>query len=173
MSIFACSLGRALLQVGHRVRLATHEAFRSFVRGNGLEFYPLAGEPTDLMSFMVKSAGIVPSMRSILEGLIGKGRRLLGEILASTWSACIANDEDTQAPFVAEAIIANPPAFGHIHCAEKLQIPLHIMCTMPSTPSVQFAHPLTNVDGSIGPKEKINLYSYDVLETLVSDPSWL
>ncbi|CAF4845785.1 unnamed protein product, partial [Rotaria magnacalcarata] len=44
-------LGQALRVIGHRVRLATHETFRSFVRGNGLEFYPLAGDPADLMSF--------------------------------------------------------------------------------------------------------------------------
>lgn len=32
-------------------------------------------------------------------------------------------------PFIADAIIANPPSFGHIHCAEKLGIPLHLMFT--------------------------------------------
>jgi len=32
-------------------------------------------------------------------------------------------------PFVADAIIANPPSFGHIHCAEKLGVPLHLMFT--------------------------------------------
>lgn len=31
----------------------------------------------------------------------------------------------------AEAIIANPPTIGHIHCAEKLGVPLHMMFTMP------------------------------------------
>ncbi|CAF4327938.1 unnamed protein product, partial [Adineta steineri] len=51
------ALGQALRAVGHRVRIATHETFRSFVRGNSLEFYPLAGDPADLMSFMVKGYG--------------------------------------------------------------------------------------------------------------------
>ena len=32
-------------------------------------------------------------------------------------------------PFVADAIIANPPSFAHIHIAEKLGIPLHLMFT--------------------------------------------
>jgi hypothetical protein len=31
--------------------------------------------------------------------------------------------------FVADAIIANPPSFAHLHCAEKLGIPLHLMFT--------------------------------------------
>ncbi|CAF4184998.1 unnamed protein product, partial [Rotaria sordida] len=52
------ALAKALLSHGHRVRLATHEVFRTFVRENGIEFYPLAGNPADLMSFMVKNAGI-------------------------------------------------------------------------------------------------------------------
>jgi hypothetical protein len=32
-------------------------------------------------------------------------------------------------PFVADAIIANPPSFAHIHVAEKLGIPVHMMFT--------------------------------------------
>ncbi|CAF2683629.1 unnamed protein product [Rotaria sp. Silwood2] len=160
------ALGQALRTMGHRVRLATHETFRSFVRGNNLEFYPLAGDPADLMSFMVKNAGIIPSLSSIIEGDVGKKRRSLADILASTWQACIANDDETNAPFIAEAIIANPPSFGHIHCAEKLQIPLHIMFTMPWSPTIAFPHPLSNIESSIGPKHKINLYSYDVIEML-------
>lgn len=161
-------MGQALRASGHRVRLATHEVFRSFVRGNGLEFYPLAGDPADLISFMVKNAGIIPSVSSIVAGDVAKKRRSLSAILTSTWQACIADDDETDAPFRAEAIIANPPSFGHIHCAEKLQIPLHIMFTMPWSPTGVFAHPLANIASSTGPKEVINRYSYTVIEMLVS-----
>jgi hypothetical protein len=31
--------------------------------------------------------------------------------------------------FVADAIIANPPSLAHIHCAQRLGIPLHIIFT--------------------------------------------
>ncbi|CAF1210538.1 unnamed protein product [Adineta steineri] len=160
------ALGQALRAYGHRVRLATHETFRSFVRGNGLEFYPLAGDPADLISFMVKNAGIIPSMSSIIAGDVGKKRRSLADILASTWQACIANDDETDMPFTAEAIIANPPSFGHIHCAEKLQIPLHIMFTMPWTTTAAFPHPCSNIDNSTGSRKLINRYSYDLIDTL-------
>lgn len=35
----------------------------------------------------------------------------------------------------AAAIVANPPAYGHTHCAEALNVPLHIIFTMPWTPT--------------------------------------
>jgi sterol 3beta-glucosyltransferase len=49
------ALGQALLKDGHRIRIATHETFRSFVQDAGLEFFSIGGNPQDLMSYMVKS----------------------------------------------------------------------------------------------------------------------
>jgi sterol 3beta-glucosyltransferase len=161
------SLGQELRAAGHRVRLATHNTFRKFVRGNGLEFFPLAGDPADLMSFMVKNSGIIPSVSSIAAGDLTKNRHVLTEILASTWRACTLEDDETGEPFTAEAIIANPPSFGHIHCAQKLQIPLHIMFTMPWSPTTAFPHPLVNVDYSKASIEKVNMLSYSAIEMFV------
>ena len=42
----------------------------------------------------------------------------------------------------AEAIIANPVCYGHIHCAEKLNVPIHMLFTMPWTPTGAFPHPM-------------------------------
>lgn len=50
------ALGKLLLKDGHRVRIATHETFRSFVTDSGLEFFNIGGNPQDLMSYMVKSS---------------------------------------------------------------------------------------------------------------------
>ncbi len=161
-------LGQALLAVGHRVRLATHETFRKFVRENGLEFFPLAGDPAALMSFVVKNSGIIPSISSIAAGDLSTSRHIIMEILASTWRACTMEDDETGKAFTAEAIIANPPSFGHIHCAQKLQIPLHIMFTMPWSPTTAFPHPLVNVDYSKASIEKVNMLSYSAIEMFVS-----
>lgn len=35
---------------GHRVRIATHGVFEQFVRKAGLEFFPIGGNPEELMS---------------------------------------------------------------------------------------------------------------------------
>jgi hypothetical protein len=44
------ALGQELVQVGHRVRLATHDTFRDFVSESGLEFFPIGGDPAELMA---------------------------------------------------------------------------------------------------------------------------
>ncbi|CAF1110989.1 unnamed protein product [Didymodactylos carnosus] len=160
------ALGQELLKAGHRVRLATHEIFRQFVKENGLEFFPLAGDPAELMTFMVKNAGLIPSVSSIMAGDIEKKRKLVAEIMESTWRACIQPDEDSLLPFTAEAIISNPPTFGHIHCAQKLSIPLHIFFTMPWSPTGAFPHPLCNVDYRKAPAATINYMSYGAVEML-------
>jgi hypothetical protein len=118
------ALAKGLIQYGHRIRVATHETFREFVTQNGLEFYPLAGDPAELMAFMVKNPGLIPKLETIKDGEIEKKREMMEQILTSTFEACVAPDENQQ-PFEAQAIISNPPTFGHIHCAEKLSIPLH------------------------------------------------
>ncbi|ORY03123.1 UDP-Glycosyltransferase/glycogen phosphorylase [Basidiobolus meristosporus CBS 931.73] len=160
-------IGQELLRRGHRVRLATHETFRKFITDAGLEFYPLAGDPVELMAYMVKNPGLLPSIQSIKEGDISKKRRMIKDILDSAWDSCTKPDEENQRPFLADVIIANPPSFAHIHCAEKLCIPLHIMFTMPWSPTRAFPHPLSNmVDYTNSPREVVNLLSYDAIETL-------
>lgn len=64
---------KLILTAGHRVRIATHDTFESFVLEqkaalcgkigtdgrqlvNNLEFYPIGGDPKSLMAYMVKSA---------------------------------------------------------------------------------------------------------------------
>lgn len=102
-----------------------------------MEFFDIGGDPTELMAFMVKNPGLIPGMQSLKDGDVGKRRKGMTEILQGCWKSCadneeIKDDEDTSVkvkPFIANAIIANPPSFAHIHCAQKLGIPLHLMFT--------------------------------------------
>ncbi|KAK1708414.1 uncharacterized protein BDZ83DRAFT_542859, partial [Colletotrichum acutatum] len=124
------ALGTALRRYGHRVRLATHDTFARFVTDPGLEFFPIGGDPADLMSYMVRNPGLIPSMESLKGGDVGKKRRMIREMLHGCWRSCIDPDPISNRPFVADAIIANPPSFAHVHCAQALGIPAHIMFTM-------------------------------------------
>ncbi|GLI80215.1 hypothetical protein PoHVEF18_008567 [Penicillium ochrochloron] len=125
------ALGNELQRYGHRVRLATHDVFGNFVRDSGLEFYPIGGDPVELMAYMVKNPGLIPSMKSLQAGEIQRKRFMIREMLDGCWGSCIQPDVATQVPFVADAIIANPPSFAHVHCAQALSIPVHLMFTMP------------------------------------------
>ena len=83
-----------------------------------------------------QNPGLIPDMNTLKSGDVGKRRKGMYEIMQGCWQSCIEDgdgtpDSSTTAtrPFVADAIIANPPSFAHIHCAEKLGIPLHLMFT--------------------------------------------
>ncbi|KAG7418525.1 Sterol 3-beta-glucosyltransferase UGT80B1 [Fusarium oxysporum f. sp. raphani] len=101
--------GTALRQYGHRVRIATHNNFADFVRESGLEFYPIGGDPADLMAYMVCNPGLIPSLESLRGGDIGRKRRMIKEMLDGCWEACFHPDPLNHEPFLANAIIANPP----------------------------------------------------------------
>lgn len=174
------ALGKVLKdRYGHRVRLATHPNFRQFVQENGLEFFSIGGDPSQLMAFMVKNPSLMPGVRSIVSGDVRQRRRDVAEYIQGCWRSCYqagdgmhrdaagAEDPENEArPFVADCIIANPPSFAHIHCAEKLGIPLHIMFTMPYSPTQAFPHPLANIQASNADPHLTNYISYAMIEML-------
>ncbi|TKA80691.1 hypothetical protein B0A55_03687 [Friedmanniomyces simplex] len=184
------ALGKVLKDTyGHRVRLATHPVFKDFVRENGLEFFSIGGDPAQLMAFMVKNPGLMPSFDALRAGDVGKRRKEVAEYLKGSWRSCFeagdglgpqatdetiedwtahhpATGDDSNKPFVADCIIANPPSFAHIHCAEKLGIPLHVMFTMPYSPTQAFPHPLANIQSSNADPNLTNYMTYALIDML-------
>jgi hypothetical protein len=160
------ALGAELKRRGHRVRLATHDVFEKFIRDAGLEHYGVGGDPAALMAYMVKNPGLIPSMKSLQAGEIGKKRDMVEEMLEGFWEACIKPDTVTGDPFVADAIISNPPSFAHVHCAQALGIPVHLMFTMPWSSTAAFPHPLANLKNVGGDHGTANFISYGVVEHL-------
>lgn len=82
---------------GHRVRIATHPAFKDFVqKDSGLEFFSVGGNPAELMAFMVKNPGLIPNIDTIKGGEIGRRRAQMYEMFQGMWRACInATDDET------------------------------------------------------------------------------
>ncbi len=161
-------IGRRLA-ARHRVRIATHREFRPLVEQAGLEFYPLGGDPHALMEYIVKTGGrIVPTRLDQIVEDVPKKRAMIAEILASTWRACTeADPERPDAPaFRADVIIANPSSYGHIHCAEALHIPLHMIFTMPWSATAAVPHPFAGIEpGADHPVQ--NFLSYGVVDLLI------
>jgi len=171
------ALGKILKEeYGHRVRLATHPIFQSFVEDNGLEFFSVGGDPVALMAFMVKNPKFLPSIESIRSGDVIKQRHQMFDIFKGCWRSCIESGDGmgdvsrsgrSTKPFVADAIIANPPSFAHIHCAERLGIPLHLMFTMPWSPTREFPHPLARITSTNADPGLTNFVSYAIVKIMI------
>lgn len=167
-------LAQSLADMGHRVRIATHEVHRQVVQGrhNSIEFYPMDGDPKALSSWMIQTGGSIWG-EAKNPHLLPEKTAMVQSILRSTWPAATAADpEDTESrPFVADAIIANPPTMGHLHVAEALGIPCHIMFPQPwYYGTKEFPHPMSGLkyvnNGGGFQRQQGNASSYQVFETL-------
>lgn len=174
-------IGKHLKAFNHRVRIASHPVFREIVeQQSGLEFFSVGGDPSELMEYMVKNPGMIPTFKTVKAGEIGKRRSAMATMFDGFWRACIhatedeetclkTNTFDSRDIFIADAIIANPPSFAHVHCAEALGIPLHLVFTFPYTPTRAFPHPLASIKGNqdqVKDKGYANFVSYPLIETM-------
>ncbi|KAK8110989.1 Sterol 3-beta-glucosyltransferase UGT80B1 [Apiospora kogelbergensis] len=162
-----------------------------FIEENGLEFFCIGGDPAELMAFMVKHPGLMPGFDAMANGEVTKRRKGIEEIVYGCWRSCIeagnglgpaprlqrgrnvpGEGESTMVmdpankPFIADAIIANPPSFAHIHVAEKLGVPLHLMFTMPWSPTRAFPQPLANIQSTNTDPVTTNYVSYALVEMM-------
>jgi hypothetical protein len=164
---------------GHRVRICTHPNFKDFVESNGIEFFSIGGDPEALMAYMVRNPGLLPSRESVRAGEIGKRKQEMSDIFQGVWRSCIeAGDGMTSEPirasnvqriqdlFLVDAIIANPPSMAHVHCAEKLNVPLHMVFTMPWSPTKSFHHPLAAMSYGEAEESTANYLSFMMMELL-------
>lgn len=149
-----CGLAHALESLGHGARIAAHSIHRKTVkRAQKLDYYPLAGDPKQLSEWMVQTGGNFWGDAKHFT-VIPQKMAMMDEIIRSCWPAVSSveqtgadledNDEGAAAEppaYVADAVIANPPCVGHIHVAQALGVPLHIMFPQPwYYPTVEFPH---------------------------------
>lgn len=173
-----CSFANQLQKCGHRVRLASHEVHRRTVTSRSIEFYPLAGDPKQLSQWTVQTGGnVAGEIRAGVADpkILGKKDAMLKSICSSCWGAVSGPDplnpyyesfgRDNVSPFVADAVIANPPCMGHIHVCEALGIPLHIMFPQPWYYGTrQYPHPFSGLSYDKSHVGKTNFASYTMFE---------
>ena len=147
------ALGVGLKSAGHDVRIVSHPGFEGLIRGRGLDFAPVAGDPRDL------AVEDNPQLRALHD----RGRNLLRwwkafkevdaplmrQRLQDCWEAC----RD------AEVIIVSmlPYLFGYA-VAKKLQVPLVRAFYFPVSPTSSYAADF--VPGWLQGSERVNLASY-------------
>lgn len=94
---------------------------------------------------MVSSPRLIPDLATLRAGAVARKRDMYKQMLKGFWESCLAEDPVTGTPFVADAIIANPPSFAHVHCAEALGVHCHLVFTMPWSSTGAFAQPLAGI----------------------------
>ncbi|KAL3427603.1 sterol glucosyltransferase [Phlyctema vagabunda] len=115
---------------------------------------------------MVRNPSIIPTFNTLVSGEIGRKRKMIYTMLNGCWESCIAPDAASTIPFVAGAIIADPPSFAHIHYTQALSVPLHLMFTMPWSPTRAFPHPLANMQSGQTDPQTVNYLSYGLVDIM-------
>ena len=123
---------------GHRIRVATFKESQDLVEGYNLEFFDVGVNAAEVLCHTLTTATLSLPVNNNER----QRRRALQSMLELCWLACInpgpCPDPGSEAtghrlggerPFVTDVIVANPLAFAHVHCAEKLGVPLHIIPT--------------------------------------------
>ncbi|KAJ5727844.1 hypothetical protein N7493_005664 [Penicillium malachiteum] len=161
-------VGQELQKQGSRVLVVTHSIFQSFATKLGMEFFSISNDPQH--SIAKNDSGFIPGLSSFDRVQVQQSRRTLLHTLKKCWNACNYSGLREGKPFSADAIIATPLVHAHIHCAERLSIPLHIMSTTPWTPTRQFAHPLAQIEtGSEIDYQIQNYLSYILVEDSIQN----
>lgn len=165
-----------IVQHGYRTRLATHPIHRSLVEREGVEFYSVGGDPEEFANVFTDNPNILLSaikgelqaMRTLFKDMVGRYWKSSIDYVADV-AAAEKSQKVVQRPFLADTIISSVPALAHIHCAEKLQVPLLLVSVQPILPTRDFPHPFTLTKPKFTPGRRWNSLSYKLVEIL----NWL
>ncbi|KAJ5945513.1 hypothetical protein N7454_002352 [Penicillium verhagenii] len=161
------AIAQELQEQGHRARVVTHSIFKSLIMSLGLEFFSISSDPDHPIA--KRDSGLMPGLRSAKRAEVLKSKEFLRDTLQASWIACTHPGSWEERPFLADAIIATPLAHAHIHCAERLSIPLHIMSTTPWTPTEEFAHTLAQIQKDEGSQPGVQNY---ISHMLIGESVW-
>src|SRR6516164_3994337 len=84
------ALGKGLKQAGYEVVLLTHDSYQRLVRGAGLEFFAIGGNPRTIVDQVMNEArvGEKPNEFDFLRKVMSLIKPLLHEIVARCWQGC-------------------------------------------------------------------------------------
>ncbi|KAI9702164.1 MAG: Sterol 3-beta-glucosyltransferase [Bogoriella megaspora] len=145
------ALCKGLLKDGHKPKIATHAEFEPWVRGHGIDFAPVEGDPAELMRICVENGMFT---FAFFKEATSKFRGWLDALFRSSWTACQNSD----------LLIESPSAMGGIHIAEALAIPYWRAFTMPWTRTRTYPHAFAVPDKKMG--GAYNYMSYIVFDNV-------
>ena len=132
---------------GYRVRIATHAEHQKLVESKGFGFYCVAGSSAAFAKALTAKPNI---LLSTIKGDFEILRQALILMVRGFWRASIDSNESIDSrkklshrPFVADSIVSCNSALTHIHCAQKLQVPLVLVSLQPQLSTSEFPNALT------------------------------
>ncbi|CAD0083254.1 unnamed protein product, partial [Aureobasidium vineae] len=145
------ALCKGLLAEGHRPKIASHAEFGDWVRGHGIDFAPVEGNPAELMALCVDHGMFTPSF---LYETNQKFWPFVRGLLKTAWAACQDSD----------LLIESPSAMAGIHIAEALGIPYFRAFTMPWTRTRAYPHAFGMQNNRMG--GAYNYMTYVIFENI-------
>jgi sterol 3beta-glucosyltransferase len=146
----ALSLG--LMQDGHQCVIVTHDEFKTWVEGYGIEHRQAGGDPAALMKLSVDHAMFSPGF---FKESLGNFKTWLDDLLRDAWESC--HDADV--------LIESPSTMAGIHIAEALKIPYMRAFTMPWTRTVKYPQAFMVPAVEMGPG--FNYSSYVLFDNII------
>lgn len=156
------ALALGLQRAGYRVRVATHENFRGFVTGHGLEFAPVAGDPQAVLRSRAAEQWLATGRNRNMLGFMREVRAmapgLFERSLADYWSAAQGSD----------AIIYSVLGLASVHIAERLEVPAFAAFLQPMTRTREF--PAVGVPQGVRLGPAFNLATHAAAEQVLWRP---
>ncbi|KAI0317501.1 hypothetical protein OF83DRAFT_1058536 [Amylostereum chailletii] len=122
-----------LQKEGHTTTIVTHEEYKEWVEGFGVNHRTAGGDPGALMKLSVENKARFPSSMfspQFFKESLGNFRTWLDNLLVDAWEQC----KD------ADVLLESPSAMAGVHIAEALHIPYFRTFTMPWTKTRSFPH---------------------------------
>jgi len=128
------ALGLGLQTAGHNVCLATHARFKPLICSHGLDFFPLAGDPSELLESEAGRAWLESGSNPLhfFRRLSSLAEPVLQQSAIDCWNACQN----------ADAIVLAQLGIGVAYpVIESLGVPYYFACLQPLTPTYAFSCP--------------------------------
>jgi UDP:flavonoid glycosyltransferase YjiC (YdhE family) len=151
------TLGRALVQAGHEVRLLTHPEYAPLARGTGVELVAARGRSTRELIESDEGREVLSHMRNPLTML-----RRIADLLAPELHMIY---EDTlKIALDADAVLAFPATFPALDVADHLRRPVIHVHHVPAVPTRSFPVPAPYINArSLTPLGNRASYAVDAL----------
>ncbi len=153
------ALGVGLQSAGYEVRVATHTIFKALVLNSGLEFFPVVGNPLEMLDTKEVQA-VIESSRALVGLAVIRLIRALKPYLTQAGTDLLAACQS------ADVVIYSQSSFSFgTHIAEKLKVLAIAAFVTPLYPTSAF--PNLSITRDLGPFNRSTWVANDIMKWLL------